>query len=237
MSTDSKYIEVPILRGFTEIQWLWDRIELSGIIAGGYARYCCSQRTDISYPGDVDIFPYNDIQFDLIKSKLAFHGFQIQHENDVSISYKSYTAKNDSVDELQKSALPPVQLIKPVTKGRILTFGKAEEILDNFDFTVTRAAIVSTAHGTACIVDADFIQDDLDGVLSLRHIHCPISSTIRCIKYAKKGYKLPVKEALKLFQDWMDRTPAYREGIIDFFKKENPTPDEAEQMYALMKVD
>lgn len=229
-----EYVEIPVLRGFTEIEWLHELIRGLGIICGGYARYCCSQRTDIAIPGDVDIFPKDNWSYLQLRTLLMIHGFKIKHENDVSISYYPYVAKNASLRELRKATLVPIQLIKPVAEGRILTFGLVEEILDNFDFTVTRAAILNK---DLVMVDKDFIQDDLDGVLILKHIHCPISSTIRCMKYAKKGFKLPVKEALKLFQDWMDRSLEYKQRIIDFFRSQDFTPVEAQSIYAMMKVD
>ena len=112
--------------------------------------------------------------------------------------------------------IPKPQIIKPVIEGKIVTMGSVEEILGNFDFTITRAAILNP---TTCFVDEDFMEDENRHVLQLKNIHCPVSSLLRCLKYAKKGYWMRPSEALKLFNDWDDRGEDYKINLIELFRK------------------
>ncbi len=115
-----------------------------------------------------------------------------------------------------------------------------EEVLNNFDFTIVRAAILNP---TTALVDEDFIADDKAFKLKLKNIHCPISSTMRCIKYSKKGYWLGLGESVKLFLDWNERGPEYQQkliGLIDAMKTpegEEPNKEDIEELEKLMNID
>jgi hypothetical protein len=141
--------------------------------------------------------------------------------------------------------MPTPQIIKPVIEGKIVSVGTIEEILDNFDFTIVRAAIISP---TEVMVDDDFENDETHGVLRLKNIHCPISSLLRCCKYARKGYFLRPIQALKLFQDWTQRGPDYQQRIVELFiesnkgkkSEENPdgmTQEEIDELETLLRID
>jgi len=91
------------------------------------------------------------------------------------------------------------------------------------------------------LVDADFMHDEEKKILRIKNIHCPISSTLRCMKYARKGYWLPPMQCCRLFIDWEERDEEYREKIIEFLKKsdmgEGLTKADIEEMEALMRID
>lgn len=218
------YIEVPILRGFREIERLFDLCGTQAYICGGYARYCCSQRKRPIPAQDCDVFPASENAFGTLKDALLKIGFEAGHENAVSLSLK--LAKKANVDAVWRSA-PHIQLIKPMIEGRVVTVGSLDEILENFDFSITRAAIVSPV---LCRVDEDFVKDDVNGVLRLKNIHCPISSMLRCMKYARKGYWMRPSEALMLFLDWDERGPDYKAEIIELFKQSAMKTDTGEQI-------
>jgi hypothetical protein len=133
---------------------------------------------------------------------------------------------------------PNIQLIKPIKEGRVVAVGSMEEILKNFDFTVVRAAIVDE---DTVLVDADFMHDEQKKILRLKNIHCPISSTLRCMKYSAKGYWLPTRQALALFLDWDARTDDYRDELIGFIMRmdsgEELTKEEINELEALMRRD
>jgi len=234
---------IPLRRGFYEISELFTLCQkLNATICGGYARYCASPRPSAKVlpAGDVDLFPHSEDASKNLLTALLVMGFEIVHENHVSISMKP---NKDNEEKLFH--IPTPQIIKPVIEGAIVTLGTTEEILENFDFTIVRAAIVSP---TEVMVDDDFENDEAHGTLRLKNIHCPISSLLRCCKYARKGYFLRPAEALKLFIDWSDRGDDYRNRMIELFTasskgkvgENNPdgmTQQEIDELEALLRVD
>lgn len=230
---------IRLRRGFTEIQKVFTLIQGLGFIAGGYARYCASPKGSPFPTRDLDIFPYReDYGFEELKKKFTDLGFKVHHENDVS-----YTFSSNHPEGYEEC--PTIQLIKPNKNGRLLTYGNPEEILSNFDFTVTRAAIISQSE---VLVDDDFEQDELQDKLAIKNIHCPVSSLMRANKYSRKGYYLRPVEALKLFRDWDERDADYKQKLIDFllvadkYDPNDPTSspltrEDVEELEKLMMID
>jgi len=234
---------IPIRRGFYEISELFALCQKAGAtICGGYARYCCSPKptAKVTIAGDVDLFPHSEDASNILLTSLTAMGFEKVHENHVSITLKP---TKENAEKL--AHIPTPQIIKPMIEGKIVTLGTTEEILSNFDFTIVRAAIVSP---TECLVDDEFEHDETHGLLKLKNIHCPISSLLRCCKYARKGYFLRPAEALKLFNDWMARGEEYRVRILELFQEsskgkkteDNPngmTQEEIDELEALLRID
>lgn len=234
---------IPLRRGFYEISELFALCQSAGAtICGGYARYCASPRptAKLIIAGDADLFPHSENASKILLTALLKMGFEIAHENHVSISMKP---KKDSEEKLVH--IPTPQIIKPMIEGKIVTLGTTEEILENFDFTIVRAAILSP---TEVMVDDQFEDDEAHGLLRLKNIHCPISSLLRCCKYARKGYFLRPSEALKLFIDWTERGEEYRTRMIELFSesskgkvsKDNPdgmTQEEIDELESLLRID
>lgn len=232
---------VPLLRGFTEITVLYDiATKHDSIICGGYARYCASTAKKVKEAKDVDLFPKTPEVYDTLLKELLELGYEIKHENHVSTTL---SPKPDFEEKL--GHIPTPQIIKPVKEGKILTVGTTEEILDNFDFSVVRAAIISSKE---VLVDEDFIKDEQNHVLRLKNIHCPISSLLRCCKYARKGYFLKPTEALKLFKDWDNRGDDYKNRMIELFEKsafgeqtvenfKGISQKEIDELEALLRID
>lgn len=234
---------IPLKRGFYEVSKFFDLCQShNAVICGGYARYCASPLpTQRVIPaGDVDLFPKSEEASGKILESLKGMGFEVRHENHVSITMKP--SKNK---EKELEFLPVPQIIKPVVEGKIVTLGTVEEILENFDFTIVRAALISE---NVVMVDENFEEDEKHKKLRLKNIHCPVSSLLRCCKYAKKGYFMSPAEALKLFIDWTNRGEDYQNSIIGFFKKsskgkvseENPdgiTQEEIDELEALLRID
>lgn len=228
------FVEVPVLRGFTEIQDLFDLVSQSnGIICGGYARYCASPLKTPSLAKDVDIYPKFKESTEILCKRFLALGFEVKFENNMSITMKVKKGETGNI-----RLWPTPQVIKPVIEGAVVSLGSAEEILDNFDFTVTRAAIVSSR---TVLVDEAFLDDEKHKRLRLKKIHCPISSTLRCAKYSKKGYWFPPSEAIKLFIDWERRDNDYRARIVELFKVPEEgkelTRKEIDELEALLRID
>ena len=222
---------VPLLRGFTEIKKLFSFLPSGVIICGGYARYCASPRYDPELPSDVDIYCETEDLFNSTKETFKILNLTIKHENDISVTYHR-------AFEGVLAYTPIIQLIKPVKEAKIVAVGKMEDILTNFDFTVVRAGVLNE---DSVMVDADFIHDETHKILRLKNIHCPVSSTLRCLKYSKKGYWLKPFEALRLFLDWQNRDDDYRTKLIDFLKKSDDgdelTQEEVDHLEAMMRID
>lgn len=237
MRIKSTYATLPIMRGFTEIAPLWELAQKHGsMICGGYARYCLSQLAKPHPAGDVDLFPQSDEGSSALVEELKGLGFEIRHENEISVTFK----RNEEHANPRWRVCPTIQVIKPVLEGAIVTVGEMREILDNFDFTIVRAALISPTEG---IADEDFLKDDSEWKLKLKNIHCPISSMMRCIKYSKKGFWLGIQESVKLFLDWNERGTEYQEKLVDLVFKmkgpngEEPSKADIEELEKLMNVD
>jgi len=217
------FVKVPLVRGFTEIKPLYDLITpLGGFICGGYARYCASPRRNPVRPGDVDVYVKREEMYQKVYAALCEHA-QIKHENTNAVTFAQ-------PDEGKLRYTPTVQLIKTIKAGRMVAVGSVRTILKNFDFTVVRAGIINSK---TVLVDADFMHDEALTLLRFKNIHCPISSTLRACKYARKGYFLRPLETLKLFDDWDARTDEYREKI----RKGLMTQQEIDELEELMRID
>lgn len=233
------FVEAPVLRGFTEISTLWSLVYAhGGMICGGYVRYMCSPHRIPVPASDIDIYCPDQECFNKLHNEFTnVFGLEVSHENKVSVSYKEPKNKNNKVPFWLKVG-PMPQLIKPIIEGHIVATGEMEEILENFDFTIIRCGIVDKG---IAIVDADFIHDETYRLLRLKNIHCPISSTHRIIKYAKKGYWCSPMQVLGLFLDWGGRDDEYREKLAIFVQKANEgrglTQQEVDQLEAMMRID
>lgn len=241
------FVKVPILRGFTEIAPLYEEItKINCLICGGYARYCASPGRGVKLPGDIDIFPANMEAYNKLYTLLIIRmHFGIKHENGVSITL-AHTSLSDLAAGLDTrwATMPTIQIIKPVEEGHIVSVGDVETILNNFDFTITRAAIISP---TECLVDANFMEDELYNYLRIKNIHCPISSSLRFMKYTRKGYFTRPMEVLKLFLEWNVRGSEYQNRMIELFKTSNVrdangniipmTQKDIDELEALLRVD
>lgn len=224
---------VPLARGFTEIAPLFNLLkeQSGGVICGGYARYAASPNQDPSPSNDVDVYCETEEVFGKLRAALNAVPLIEKHENEMAVTYTR-------PDLGPWSYMPAVQLIKPVLEGRVVSAGDYQSVLGNFDFSVVRVAIISP---TEALADADFLHDETTRLLRLKNIHCPISSTLRCMKYAKKGYWLRPLECLRLFIDWENRTPEYREKLVDFLGKadggEGLSQEDINELEKLMRID
>lgn len=232
------WVQIPIRRGLYEIEALLDGCDRwGGLVIGGYARYCCSTAEKPVPAMDVDVFPVgaSDDECDRVYQNwlegLKAAGLEPKHENNVSITW-------DHKDQDPYNRCPAIQLIKPIKEGAILTRGTVQEVLGNFDFTIVRVALNKDRRTATAW--ASFPKDEQRKKLRILNIHCPISSLLRCMKYARKGYYMRPIEAMKLFADWEQRTPEYRERIADLFttgQLGQLSKTEVDELESLLRVD
>jgi hypothetical protein len=226
------FVHAPVIRGFGAIRPLWVRLVKTTFICGGYVRFMCSMNKNPIEAGDVDVYCKDEDAF-LRQSKVLEQHLNIRHESDVAITFSRPEERDNPFYHC-----PAVQLIRPIREGAIVANGEMEEIIDNFDFSVIRGALLSPE---TALVDANFDHDEEKLILRIRNIHCPISSMFRCVKYSKKGYFMPPSEAVKLFLDWEQRDEAYRMKIVEYLEKardgEGLSKEEVDELEALMQID
>jgi hypothetical protein len=232
----NEFVKIDVKRGTYEIAELLKLIEGHGVVMGGYARYAVSSRSadKIEYPGDLDIYAYSEESFKVIEAQLKTKGFPMLHESKYAVSFGRYP--NPSMDDKWVTVTfpysgPNIQLIKPMIEGRIVTMGSVEDILRNFDFTVARAALITA---TEAIADKDFEADDKNGVIRIENIHCPISSSLRLNKYAKKGYDASSSEVYKLFLDWDKRGQEWKDSLAGEFTEIDKLVEQLKTLTALV---
>jgi hypothetical protein len=225
------FVKLPILRGINEIEKLLEICNFTtankAFILGGYVRWMCSPKENPVPAGDIDIYCENPTIFELLKTTLLGKNLVIKNDNPMALTF-----------ELSELAPVPIQLIKPINQGAIVAMGDIQTILSHFDFTVIRIGILDSQ---TALADADFLYDEQNNLLRLKNIHCPISSTLRCMKYAKKGYFLRPVECLKLFADWTNRSIQYQQQIISGLQKiednEQLTQEDIDELERLMRID
>ena len=228
------FVEMPVLRGFTEISSLYAFLTVfDAFICGGYVRYMAAPVQSPVSAADVDIYCKTKDVFDKLQKALKEKGLEVRHENNMAL-----TMKRPEDPKHPFFASPPIQLIKPVREGRVVASGSMEEILENFDFTVIRCGLKNPL---TAVVDADFEHDESKKILRLKNIHCPVSSTLRCMKYSRRGYWLPPMQAARLFMDWDRRDEDYRFRLLDFIEKtskgEGLTQEEVDELEEMMRID
>ena len=235
-------IERPINRGhFSQIDRLFNmfrgayRSPVDAFICGGYVRWACSPLGDPVPPQDLDIYCSTEDVFNKLRGFFTRIGLRAKLVNEVSVTY--HRGNNDIW-----ATLPPIQLIKPLQEGRMMTTGSMTDILANFDFSIIRCGFDAELFSRrVAMCDVDFEKDETAKRLVLKNIHCPVSSMFRCIKYCNRGYKLATHEMLKLFVDWETRPPEYRETIKKFFARMSLgvkiSATEFNTMYRSMRVD
>jgi hypothetical protein len=162
-------------------------IKKHGFIAGGACRSTI-QDEEIK---DFDIFCFSKEDYEPLKQIIS-NMYGIKRENELV-----YQCNN-------------IQLIKPRENKYLKTYGTPYEVVSKFDFSVCR---VYTLDGINFIkIDEQFENDCQKKILRIQNIVCPISTLKRSIKYSKKGYFSPLREILKLFNEYAERV---RNGDID----------------------
>lgn len=183
-----EFVEVPVMRGFTEIREIHRICEANNAyIAGGYVRYMASQREAVAAAGDVDIFAADKDDEKLLR---AFRdlGYTVAFDSENAYSLNKPTSLPDGYSTLLHAPTP--QIIKSGWIGSDLC-----DTLRQFDFTVVMAGLLSPE---TALVHSSFIEDDLAGNLVIEHITDPVRIVLRALKYARRGYRMMPNEILRI---------------------------------------
>lgn len=211
-----EFVTIPIVRGFKEIEAIFELTTLGAFICGGYARYCTSQ----AYNGtcsadDLDIYVRDAKSGLAVKNALEGAKFHIKEETIQSIKYHPRT------DNPKFIAAPAINLINPIQLFSHQTFGTSpEEIINQFDFTVCTVALKSC---TEAVAHKDFMEHEKERKLVIRNIHNPINVISRIAKYHRKGYNISNSEISKLFKYWEKHGADFKEYSSAKSKESNRT--------------
>lgn len=146
-------------------------------IAGGYARWACSERHDTPRPNDIDVIPLTDDAYDKAVEHFKVCGARLVKDSEFSATFEGFDCDL------------PIQLLK---KYRFRTLDAA---LERIDFSVCRVALVDRSTGRA---DVRFRKHEREGRLRVLHIDtsCINNTVCRMLRYARKGYDIPQEDVL-----------------------------------------
>lgn len=200
-----------------------------GFIAGGYARwvlYGCDNNV-VPDPNDIDVFCTSEDSYDSISFRLQALGYHVAR--DLVNAVEWHRNEDDK----------PVQVIRPHENKFIKMHGTPRFVLTNFDYTINMVALVpvSVMASYMVVYDDRVASDNSRKQLIINHINCPVALASRAIKYAKRGYSIPIRELAKLFVEWEQRPPEYRKAIADLLNSPDWTDDERIMFYRLLRVD
>jgi uncharacterized protein YfbU (UPF0304 family) len=202
---DYVYTERDITRGKELVDLVFELTGGEGFIAGGFARYCVSMRHEPVSPGDIDVFCGDEDAFDRIVARFRTHPKMVR---------KSATLIETKYEYRLQSGYHrngySIQLVKPTKILNMVSDGDYRRVLDNFDFTIAKCAVLPTGKA---LVHNDFDEHEGSNQLVITNIHCPISSAKRVIKYTRRGYDIQSKELLKLFDDFENRSPEWKDLV------------------------
>lgn len=167
----------------------------NGFIAGGYFKSILQNQT----PKDIDIFFKNRDDFDVALNHFKSSGWTVKYENEKAIALKKHN------EEIW------IELIRCV-------YGTPEEILSNFDFTISKMAYykkdvdvlqemvnkksfvgMKPSEEFILIGHKDFFEHlHMKMLVVDKEIPYPISTWERTYKYKSYGYNLCNKSKIKL---------------------------------------
>lgn len=180
-----------VKRGWASIKRVYEAITpLGGFIAGGYASWMAAdveyqtlnRRVILDNPPrkDADIFltDGSEEKVKAIGTALGRMGFKQVSQSPIVTTYAA-------PDDMTAIGCPAIQVVTPRSLKNGSTTGTPEQVIDSFDFTVSRAALLDE---NTVIVDTDLRHDVAGKHLHLKNMHCPLGSSIRVSKYEQKGY-------------------------------------------------
>jgi hypothetical protein len=216
------FVKLPIKNEPAKFQELQNLLVDGCFIAGGAARFAASTNRTPAYYSDVDIFAVDQDCISAMFMKLK-NIAELKSETPMSYLFvrPSPELRYDGLGLFDR-----FNLIRQFC-------GTMDTVLEEFDFSVARAGIV----GDEVLVDPQFEADEKEKRLRIQHIHCPVSTNFRIAKYVQKGYKISLREMLKLFSDWESRDGSYKSRLIDLASNDQLSENEIAELEALLRID
>jgi len=228
-TTSGDYIYMKIQRNDELLKDLFENIILDdGFVCGGFARFSLSTVKNLVECGDIDIYCRGDVQYQAILGRMKRAGY-----------YEKRTSEAANTMQYSFGGSLPIQLIKPLNEGHVLLSSEnVEDILNNFDFTIARAAITQESlKNLEGIADKDFPADESKKNLRIKNIHCPIAQVYRIAKYVEKGYWCNIKTVIQVLEDWVGRDDSYKTKILNTIMKDEPSKEDIRELEALLHID
>lgn len=173
-----------------------------GFIGGGYARQIVYP--DAPTPTDIDLFCTSEATNYRILEELGYRrGQKLPH------------AVNFIPDFTRWPEGKHVQAIDPHQNEYIKMVGLPYDVLASFDFRCNMAAVWYDQHHQQfrALVHRNTYSDNLEKVLIINHCNCPLAMVHRINKYGRKGYRLPISEAAKIFTSFEEMPLEYRSQV------------------------
>jgi len=203
-----------------EVEEVMDIIGSKGFIAGGCPRYFAVD-DEIPY-SDIDVYCKSEEYFNDICQALEKAGWQKTSESVNAVRYR------------KSPGGVIVEVIKPFQNEHMKTFGEPEEVIQQFDFTVTKAYFKDKR---TVVVDEALIEDVKRRRLIITSIPCPIAVAQRVTKYARKGFSIGVRELVKLFIEWDRRDRQYKNRLQELLSNPELSDEDFEELERLLRVD
>lgn len=197
--------------------------EIFSYIAGGYARWMISPKSRPPSPGDIDFYFQDFSSFSKAKQLLTDEGCLLQKESHNALTFAPY---NIGVGNR-------VQLIKTVGDR----YGDIFEILNHFDLSVCQAAVTidSETNHMQGYGSRKFFDTEGDDRLRIIKIGNPMSTMIRCMKYARHGYSIGPKQLVKILNVWDAMSPEMRAATREMISTETSTSLESD-LYSMIEA-
>jgi len=161
-------------------------------IAGGMARWMLSPQENPAPPGDIDLYFTNQLAFDRTVNCLLTQGFQIIADTTNAISFVTPNIV------IYRDVMS-IQAIKPTPERS----GSYANVLNNFDFTISQAAVMLINDSELRGVVADsFFRDEAARVIQINKMYNPILTIMRFMKYSRKGYMIRNKNLIETLLKW-----------------------------------
>ena len=228
-------MELPIKRHLSDLDPLAPIINGRGYIAGGFAHWCLSPRFDPVATRDVDIYCYTEDSFQVIVDNLLAKGYKQKYRSNFSIGFEPM------------GTLPKITVIIPRKESNLITFGEPSVVVGQFDFTVARCYLevhnddfgdVNFADWKGFALDDCFAEDSANLSLNIINMACPLSTLKRVIKYTSRGYKIRMKEYIKIFNKWAAMPTANQDAIkVALESPESLTPEDLTKVLNTIYVD
>lgn len=194
----------------------------NAFICGSYAAFLTVKNDRNIYPSDIDIYFFEEKGYNTCKQFLINCNYMILLDSSIATTF--------SIPEYYPGVL---QIIKPKKLFNNDTSGNITNILEHFDFTVSRIGVINSTVG---IADEDFFSHYESKELVIKHISCPLNCLIRIQKYLGKGFIIKPSEYVKILDNWADKEDIYKSAIKQFVGLE-PRIIAEDELYDRIKFD
>lgn len=176
-------------------------------IAGGYARFCCSQSDFPTAPEDIDIYP---LSIGMYTDITEYFSEECVCKSETVWASTFLLDDGDQPSEIQvicPDMLPDLEYGSSVRKlGGLI---RPTDIISTFDFSVVRVCISEgndALHSLETVASTNFVRDELEKRIRIESVQVTAETvpyrmqlvTDRLRKYFRKGYTISREELLKL---------------------------------------